>query len=122
MPPKRKRADAESQGAPVRSTRSSTRTGTNGTATLDCAAASVAEGVEATPPPKKSRNTAIKATSRAKTSAKGRASTAKASSNADVSHANDPFPNTNYIIHSPSRQRAGTYLLDQACIERRRSR
>ncbi|KAG1764230.1 hypothetical protein EDD22DRAFT_459946 [Suillus occidentalis] len=73
MPPKRKRADADTQGAPAtRSTRSSTRTGTNATTSVACVGTSVAKGssagdVDVAPPPRKTRNTGTKATSRATT-------------------------------------------------------
>ncbi|KAG1819681.1 uncharacterized protein BJ212DRAFT_1059992 [Suillus subaureus] len=82
MPPKRKRADADPQGAPAtRSTRSSARTGQNATTSVASVGASVAkdssaDGVDVAPPQKKTRNTGTKATSRAiKTTTKGRTNT-----------------------------------------------
>ncbi|KAG2348406.1 hypothetical protein BDR05DRAFT_516498 [Suillus weaverae] len=82
MPPKRKRADADTQGTPAtRSTRSSTRTGKNATTSVTSVGASVAQGsstdgVDVAPPQKKTRNTGTKATLRVtKTNTKGHAST-----------------------------------------------
>ncbi|KAG2138944.1 hypothetical protein DEU56DRAFT_800986 [Suillus clintonianus] len=79
MPPKRKRADADPRGAPARSTRSSTRTGKNAAASEVSAGASVVkgssvDGVDVAPPQKKTRNTGLNATSRAKAT-KGGANT-----------------------------------------------